>query len=244
MPDLALQLYTVRDALQADFDGTLRRITEMGYQAVETAGMYGGTPEQAARLFESLGLRVISAHVMLPLGDQKNAVLEMLDALRVKTLVCPWQAPENFTDVARIQAICDLLNAAHAELQPHGIRLAYHNHDFECIALPDGRLPLLYMAQQLPPEIVFEVDTYWVQTAGVHVPDLLTQLGERAALLHLKDGSTRREDSMVALGDGAMDFPAIVHASRAEAWIVELDRCETDMLEAVAKSLAYAQRLS
>ena len=99
------------------------------------------------------------------------------------------------------------------------------------------------MAQQLPPEIVFEVDTYWVQTAGVHVPDLLTQLGERAALLHLKDGSIGSEDSMVALGDGDMDFPAIVAASQAETWIVELDRCETDMLEAVAKSLAYAQQL-
>jgi sugar phosphate isomerase/epimerase len=75
------------------------------------------------------------------------------------------------------------------------------------------------------------------------VPDLLARLAERAALLHLKDGSGRLEQTMLALGDGVMDFPAIVSHSRAEAWIVELDDCATDMLEAVARSFAYAQRL-
>jgi sugar phosphate isomerase/epimerase len=243
LPELALQLYTVRKALQDDFEGTLRRVAEIGYRAVETAGIYGGTPERAAQRFESLGLRVIAAHSALPLGDQKSAVLEMLEALRVNTLVCPWQPPELFADLDGVQRVCDLLNAAHAELQAHGIRLAYHNHHFECLPLADGSLPLLHMAQRLAPEIIFEVDTYWAHVPGVHVPDLLAQLAERAALLHLKDGSGRLEQTMLALGDGVMDFPAIVRHSRAEAWIVELDDCATDMLEAVARSFAYAQRL-
>lgn len=243
MPEIALQLYTVRNALQSDFEGTLRRVAEIGYRAVETAGIYGGTPERAAQLFESLGLRVIAAHSALPLGDQESAVLEMLEALKVKTLVCPWQPPELFADLEGVQRVCDLLSAAHAALQAHGIRLAYHNHHFECLPLADGSLPLLHMAQRLSPEIVFEVDTYWAHVAGVHVPSLLEQLGERAALLHLKDGSGKIGQPMVALGDGAMDFPAVVRYSRAEAWIVELDDCATDMLEAVARSFAYAQRL-
>jgi sugar phosphate isomerase/epimerase len=233
----------VRKALQSDFEGTLRRVAEIGYRAVETAGIYGGTPERAAQLFESLRLRVIAAHTMLPLGDQRSAVLEMLEALNVKTLVCPWQPPELFANLEGIQRVCDLLSEAHAELQRYGIRLAYHNHHFECLPLADGSLPLLHMAQRLTPEIIFEVDTYWARVAGAHVPDLLAQLAERAALLHLKDGSGRLEQTMLALGDGVMDFPAIVRHSRAEAWIIELDDCATDMLEAVARSFVYAQRL-
>ncbi|MDW8299910.1 MAG: sugar phosphate isomerase/epimerase [Anaerolineae bacterium] len=242
MPELALQLYTIREALQNDFEGALRRVAEIGFRAVETAGIYGGTPEQAARLFQSLGLRAIAAHVLLPLGEQKNAVIEMLQALDIRTLVCPWQPPELFTGLDGIQRVCDLLNEAHADLQQYGIRLAFHNHEFECVPLPDGTIPLVYMTERLVPEITFEVDVYWVHVAGISVPELLTQLGERVTLLHVKDGSGNLGDPMVAVGDGVVDFSAILPRSRAEAWIIELDDCATDMFEAVARSFAYVQR--
>lgn len=242
MPELALQLYTIREALQRDFEGALRRVAQIGYRAVETAGMYGGSPERAARLFQGLGLRVIAAHAPVPLGEGKNAVLEMLEALNVKILVCPWQAPDLFTSLDGIQRVCDLLSEAHAELQAHDIRLAYHNHHFECLPLPDGTIPLFHMAQCLASEIAFEIDTYWARVAGLSVPDLVAALGERALLLHLKDGSGRLGDPMVALGEGVMDFPAILQHSRAQAWIVELDACATDMFEAVARSFSYMAR--
>jgi sugar phosphate isomerase/epimerase len=241
MPELALQLYSVREALASDFEGTLRRVAAIGYRAVETAGLYGGTPERTARLFESLGLRAIAAHVGLPLGAQKSAVLELLEALKINTLVCPWQPPEFFRSADGLQRVCDLLNAAHSELQAHGLRLAYHNHHFECLPLPDGSLPLLRLAQGTAPEILFELDTYWAHVAGASVPELLSQLEGRAALLHLKDGDGSLEAPMVALGEGVMDFPAILGQSRAQAWIVELDRCDGDMLAAVARSFAYLQ---
>ena len=242
MAERALQLYSIREALQNDFAGALRRIAEIGYRAVETAGVYGGTPEQTARLFEALGLHTVAAHAILPLGEGKTALLEMLEALNVTTLVCAWQPPQHFTTLEGVQRVCDLLSEAHQELQGHGIRLAYHNHHFECIPLPDGTLPLLYMAQHLPAEVSFEIDTYWAHVAGLDVPDLLTKLGERAALLHLKDGSGKLGEPMVALGEGVMDFPAILARSRAHTWIVELDECATDMFEAVARSFSYMQR--
>ncbi len=244
MAELALQLYSVREALQRDFEGTLRRIADIGFRAVETAGIYGGSPEQAARLFQSAELRVVALHAVLPLGEQKNAVLEMLEALEAGILVCPWASPELFTSLDGIQRVCDLLSETHIQLQAHGIRLAFHNHHFECIPLADGTIPLFYMAQRLVPEIAFEIDTYWAHVGGLNVADVLAALGERAALLHLKDGDGSLNEPMVALGEGIMDFPAILPHSRAQAWIVELDSCATDMFEAVARSFAYMQRFS
>jgi hypothetical protein len=69
---IALQLYTLRDLLAQDFEGTMRKVSAMGYVGVETANMFGGSPASAARLFRELGLTVSGAHSALPLGDQKQ----------------------------------------------------------------------------------------------------------------------------------------------------------------------------
>ena len=62
--------------------------------------------------------------------------------------------------------------------------------------------PHMKMLDYLDPSVVFEVDTYWAQTGGANVVELMNALGKRATLLHMKDGSTKREDSMTALGIG------------------------------------------
>ena len=78
---IALQLYTLREALAGDFAGVVRQVAAMGYGGVETAGFEGTTVKAASQLFSELGLRVTSAHMPLPLGDRKNEVLDALDAL-------------------------------------------------------------------------------------------------------------------------------------------------------------------
>ena len=90
---IALQLYTVRDALEADFNGTIQRVAEMGYRAVETASFPNTTPQAARTLFDSLDIRVSSAHSKLPLGDNRAEILETIDALGSPYLVCPMLDP-------------------------------------------------------------------------------------------------------------------------------------------------------
>ena len=81
---IALQLYTLRDLLAQDYEGTIRKVSDLGYLGVETANMFGDSPASAAKLFRELGLTVMSAHDALPLGDQKQKVIDTLSALNCK----------------------------------------------------------------------------------------------------------------------------------------------------------------
>ena len=98
----------------------------------------------------------------------------------------------------------------------------------------------------MDPAVLFEIDTYWVQTAGVDATALVRELGDRAPLLHIKDGLLKRELPMVAVGDGQMDFNETIPAGapHTEWLIVELDRCAGDMMLAVSRSLVYLNKLA
>jgi sugar phosphate isomerase/epimerase len=151
---------------------------------------------------------------------------------------------ERFRSVSDIRKVCDELNAGAQLAANHGVTLYYHNHWWELHPV-DGKPALWHMVDALDPAVQFEIDTYWARTGGVDPAELLRQLGKRASLLHIKDGPCTENDPMVAVGAGAMDFPAVLQAAGTNAlWaIVELDRCATDMLEAVAASHAYLSRL-
>ena len=237
---IALQLYTVRDLLAQDFEGTLRKVADMGYVGVETANMFGDSPASAAKLFSELGLTVSSAHSPLPLGDKKQEVIETMSALNCKRLILPGQPPEMFKSLDGIKSICDSLNEGATVAKTNGFELGYHNHWFEYEPL-EKRIPIDVMLEQLDPDVFLEVDTYWVQTGGQDPVEVIRRLGSRAPLLHIKDGPCQIEAPMTALGEGVVDIPGVVAAGDgATEWlIVEIDRCATDMLEAVNKSYKY-----
>lgn len=241
---IALQLYSVRDALSADFEATIRRVAEMGYLGVETAGVFGQGVPQAVALFRDLGLHVSSAHSPMPLGDAKNQVLDTMLALGCQYLVVPWLDPERFTTLADIEGVCDQINEAARIAQENGLTLAYHNHWFEFTSLAalGRRTPFDVMVEKLDASVVFELDVYWAKTGGSVPIDVIRQYRERMPLVHIKDGpATSRDDFMVAVGDGTLDYPAIIAAAgyTTEWLVVELDRCATDMLQAVEKSYHY-----
>jgi sugar phosphate isomerase/epimerase len=227
--------------MASDFDGVVRKVAAIGYAGVETAGFNGSTPQKAAALFKSLGLEVSSAHGPLPVGDKKNEVLDTMGALGCKRLVCPWLPPERFQTVDGIKAVCEELNAANEVARANGLTLFYHNHWFE-YGIVDGQRVSQIMLKHLAPTVKLEVDTYWVKVGGADIIQVLQDVGGRAPLLHLKDGPAENKDQpMVAVGDGVMDWSAIARTTQntAEWFIVELDRCATDMLTAVQKSYAY-----
>jgi len=120
-----------------------------------------------------------------------------------------------------------------------GLRLAIHNHWWEFGNI-DGKLIFNIMLENLDPELSFEVDTYWVKTAGCDPVAVLKSLDKRVPLIHIKDGPCIRTEPMVALGTGSMDIPSIAKAAENAEWlIVELDRCATDMLTAMKESITY-----
>jgi sugar phosphate isomerase/epimerase len=239
---IGIQLYTLREALKNDFNGTVTRLAEIGYAGVEPFGWSPVPHQEAAQLFNELGLQVPSAHLPLPLGENRAMALDAAAAYGLKRLICPSvpDAIETFKTVDGIKAACDMLNEANAVAVENGFEYGYHNHWWEFMIV-DGRPGYKYMLKWLDPAIFFEIDTYWVQAGGIDAITYIKELGKRAPLLHIKDGPAVVDQPMTAVGDGVLDVPAIVKAAEntAEWLIVEIDRCATDMMEAVRKSYTY-----
>jgi sugar phosphate isomerase/epimerase len=238
-PSIGLQLYSVREQLSKDFEGTIRKIAEFGYAVAEPAGFPGSTPQKAAALFKELGLKSLSCHGQLPVGDKVAEVTDMMKAIGAKYLISG-KGPDDFKTMDKIKAVADLFNEAAANASKNGFKIGYHNHDWE---LPDvdGKPGLLHLKDLLSKDIVFEVDTFWVTTGGKKALDILKELKGRTPVIHIKDGTCSRNPlKFMAAGTGKMDFPPILKATQdIEAYIVELDSCETDMLEAVKASFDY-----
>jgi sugar phosphate isomerase/epimerase len=240
---VALQLYSVRDVLASDFEGIVRQVAEMGYLGVETAGMFGNSPQEARRLFDELGLKVTSAHIPMPLGDDKTKVLDTMAALGCKYLVVPWLPAEQFQTADQVKAVCARLNEANAVARENSLTLLYHNHwwEFTPSQALDGKTPFDIMVGKLDETVGFEFDLYWAKAGGSNPLKIVQEYGSRAPLLHIKDGPAVKDQPMTAVGEGTLDYTTIIHAGDATTqWlIVEIDRCATDMLEAVRKSCAY-----
>lgn len=236
---LGIQLYSVREALQQDFTGTIERIAGIGYATVETAGFPGTSPQDAAALFNRLGLQAPSAHIALPLGDQRNEVLETMEAIGAKYLVCAYLPPEQFTTVDDIRRNCERLNVANAVARENGLTLLYHNHWWEYTQTDFG-LPYRVMLEHLEPSVGFELDAYWAKVGGCDPAAVLRELGERVPLLHIKDGPATKDEPMTAVGNGVMDYTTLIPAAEhVQSHFVEIDRCATDMMQAVEKSFRY-----
>ncbi|GIV95789.1 MAG: xylose isomerase [Herpetosiphonaceae bacterium] len=236
---IALQLYTLRNALARDFAGTIRRVAAMGYLGVETINVQGVAPDAAASLFEALDLRVPSAHLPLPAGKQAAEVIRTASALGCDRIVSTL-GREFFSSLDRIRRTCELFNQAVEVAETNGFGFAVHNHWWEFQQV-EGRAVYQVLLEELDPRVVFEIDIYWVKTAGHDPAAVLRQLGARAPLVHVKDGPAVQDAPMVAIGQGSLDIPAAIAAAEdaAEWLIVELDHCATDIFEAVERSYAY-----
>jgi sugar phosphate isomerase/epimerase len=234
----ALQLYTVREELAGDRKGTLERVASLGYGAVEPFDIVNDPVGLRADM-DAAGLAACSVHAT-PAGERADAVLSAAGTLGAGTVIVPHMPPARFGSVQSVKDLAAELNAMAARSAEAGLRLGYHNHDFELSSIVDGRPALEVLADALDDEVLLEVDTYWAAVGGQDVPALLGRLGERVRFLHVKDGPVTKDDPMTAVGAGRMPVAEILAAATSAEWdIVELDRCATDMMTAVGESLAW-----
>lgn len=236
--DLGVQLYAVRDALAVDMPGTIERLAGLGFGYVEPFDLLTDPAGLAAAL-RANELRAITAHARVN-GPDALALCEAATSLGIATLIVPWLEPERFATHASVRAAADELNRTAAAVAGHGIQVGYHNHWFELEATFDGRTALEWLADDLDPGVVLELDTYWAAAGGQDVPALLGRLGDRVRFLHLKDGPLEPREPHLALGDGVMPVRAILEAATScELAVVELDTFDGDMFEALARSVAF-----
>ncbi len=242
---LGLQLYTVRDLVAQDFQGSLRQVAGLGFAGVEFAGDYGGLTDSELKAFlESLNLETAGMHVGLDtLENDLEAQVQRAVALKSPYLVCPW------VDAARYSSSWDgvirSLKAIQDKLQGTGVGLAYHNHTFEF----QTRAGTAYALDAIAGAgIDLEFDGAWGHAAGVDPAAYLRQRAGRVALLHLKDvkrlkpGTDTSDWETVELGQGEVPLVGVVNAARETGvgWaLVEQDQCPGNALDSVRKSMEW-----
>ncbi len=238
---VSIQLYTLREAAASDFAGVIERLGRIGYVGVEPAGLHDLSACELRRRVEDAGMRISAAHVQLPLGDAANQILDTQDELGNRDLVVAYAPPERFADAGSVRQTADELNRANEAVRARGMTLGYHNHWWEFSSHIGGQTAHARLFGLLEPSVFAEVDTYWAAVGGADAAAVVAELGPRARMLHVKDGPADDEKALnTAVGEGVMDFAAITGANADAEWhVVELDRCATDMFEAVERSYAY-----
>jgi sugar phosphate isomerase/epimerase len=250
---VGLQLYSVRDLLPKDFDGTLHKVAAAGYTEVEAAGSYKRTAAEFRHSMDQAGLRCISTHhSMSDLSPHLDKLIEYGHNLGLTYIVCP--SPTRKDPMARGELNLDdwrwvagELNRIGEKVKTAGMTFGYHNHGPEFgteggVVFYDELLRLTD-----PKLVVFEMDCGWVYSAGRNPLDYLSKTPERFPLLHVKDmerGANGQSHSAV-LGRGAMDYAPIIRAATGlKHYFVEQEDFDIDTMEALRLDAEYMRKLN
>jgi len=196
------------------------------------------------------GLSVSSAHVELPIGDKKQAMLEIADTFNCKKMIWHgWPEDKRYSTLDGTKELIDIYNEANHFATSNRLQFGLHNHWWEYRNKIGDQYVYQLLLENVDPGIFFEIDTYWVKVAGYDPAKIVEKFGKRAPLLHIKDGPAKWSDSlpkdepepMVAVGKGTQNFQAIVNAAHGntEWMVVEMDVTATDVFEAINDSYYY-----
>lgn len=242
----ALQLYTLRTLLDRDIEGTLAAVAGIGYRDVELAGFHGYPAMRMRTALDGVGLRAVAGHVgydtlVHPAG--REAALADALALNQSFVVCP-ATPEPLRTADGYREVAATLNTAGELAHAAGLRLAYHNHDFD-FAADGGTVAYDVLLEQTDPELVaFELDLYWAAVAGVDPLALFERAPGRFPLVHVKDRAA--DGAFADLGSGTLDLPRLLTAAAragARHLIVEHDE-PADPLASATAGHAYLRDLA
>jgi len=240
--NIGLQLYTVRDEMKADFEGTLAKVAAIGYKEVEFAGYFDHSPKDVRAAIDRHGLLSPACHVAYDtLGDKWPGQIESAKIIGQSYIVCPWFPEELRKQPGAWQHAADTFNRAGEASKKAGIQFAYHNHWFEFIPV-DGKLPYDFLLENCDPNLVkMEMDLCWITVGGGDPLKYFDRYPGRFPLVHVKDmkrlpkvseaggqnfGDSLKDD-MTEVGSGVIDWKRIFAQSEKAGikhYIVEHDK--------------------
>jgi sugar phosphate isomerase/epimerase len=274
---LGVQLYTVREQMKADAAATLKAIAGIGYKEIELGR---GDLARLVPLAKQVGLTPVSTHIEASIvtgaappmgggaapspagGPTDDALKKAFDDIRAfgpsYAVVAYLFRGERPKDAAGWAKFGEQMNRAGKFAKSAGMTLGYHNHGFEFEKLSDGQRPLDVLLKTFDPALVqIELDVFWVGVTGADPVALITQLGKRAPLLHLKDmdaaAPAETDEGKVAkttfkeVGSGGLDFPAILKAASsagASHFFVEQDQTPGDPVASLKQSYDFLSKLA
>lgn len=256
---VGVQLYTVRDLMKDDFEGTIAKVAQVGYKEVEFAGYFGRTGKQVRAVLDKNGLSAPSTHVQYDELDEKfPSVIDTSKEIGLSYIICPW-IPEDLRKSPDIwKQASEKFNKCGEQSKKAGMQFGYHNHWFEFMPV-NGKLPYDQLLADCDPKLVkMEMDLCWITVAGGDPIKYFEKYPGRFPLVHVKDVKTMPKvttgggqnfgDSvdLTSVGDGVIDWKKIfAHSQQAgiKHYIVEHDRPQ-DPIASITASYNYLSKLT
>jgi sugar phosphate isomerase/epimerase len=261
---IGLQLYTVRKEIYKDPEGVIAKVAGIGYNSVEAFGYgegkyFGLTPVQLSDLLKKYHLKSPSGHYMMMnyfMKDDQNDLKDNIAAavtLGHKYLVIPFLTDNMRTSLDDYKRLAVKFNEAAKVAKDSGLKLAYHNHDFEFKDWGGGQTGFDVFLKETDPSLVFfEMDMYWVTRAGLDPVQLINANPGRIKMWHIKDMSQKMPPSYTVEGQqyfaeagaGIIDFKTIFtykKKSGMEYFFVEQDETSEPVYDAITKSYGYVK---
>jgi sugar phosphate isomerase/epimerase len=247
---VGLELYSVRDALKQDPEGTVRAVAQMGYQAVEFyAPYYEWTDAQAKqmrKLMDDLGIRCYSTHNNADYfsADKITRARDLNLILGCKYVVLAWVDPKTTdpkTGLDGWKAVADKLNAAAETLEPSGLKPGYHNHQAEWVSV-NGLRPMDILAKNTKASVMLQLDVGTCLEGGADPVAWIRANPGRIRSIHCKDWSPdAAKGYKVLLGEGVADWKGIFQAAEngggVEYYLVEQEGSRFPELATASKCL-------
>jgi sugar phosphate isomerase/epimerase len=246
---IALQLYTIRDAMDADVKGSLKKVADIGYKYVELAKyadgkFYGFEPKEFKKIVSDLGMEILSSHTQVEAQgitlDNAKKMAEDHAKLGVKYCVQPWVVEEARKTVASFQKMVADWNKVGEIMKATGIQFGYHNHNFEFAPL-EGKVPYfdIFLAELDKNLVTMELDLFWLTKAGQNPVEIFKKYPGRFQLFHMKDMYTKQApfftttgvNDFAPVGEGLINFKEILAAkdiAGMKYMIVEEDKSRND----------------
>ena len=202
-----LQLYTMRDRVKTDYEGALKAAAEMGYAMVETAGLFGNSPEAVKAMADNYGLEICSTHTgPYDIFAHFEDTIALHKKLGCKNIVIPGA---DYYNREAITFTVDSINRYLPMIEAEGMKLFYHNHHKELLPNLDGQIALEEFANRT--NVGFEIDVFWALNAGYDPVALLEKYKGRVGFVHLKDGiiSANKSWEVTGKSTGCGQVPVI-----------------------------------
>ena len=245
LKDFSIQLYSIRDIINDDYDGTVRELASIGFKGVEFAGDFGGhSATELKRLLDGCGLKTVSAHVGLDLliGSLDERI-DFFGTLGAEYIILP-HAEMNSRD--EVLALAKELGPIARKIRQAGMKFGYHNHAHE-FKKDGGEFMLdIFYENTDPAEVVAQLDVAWVAVGGADVVAYMQKWGSRVELLHIKQIESLDSGKQVDLADGVLDFKEIILAGQAlgvKQYIMEQEEYPIDPMTSVRNGFAHIMGL-
>jgi sugar phosphate isomerase/epimerase len=232
---IGLQLYTVREAMKTDFEGTIAKVASTGYKEVEFAGYFNHSAKDVRAILDKNGLVSPSCHVGYDVVEKKWP--ETIEAAKIvghSYIICPWIDEKQRAESGGWKRAADLFNKAGEASKKAGIQFGYHNHSFEFDPSESlgGKMPYDFLLAETDPKLVaMEMDLCWISVAGKDPLAYFEKYPGRFPLVHVKDyvndphstssysgatGSVEFKGHLADVGQGSIDWKNLfAHADKA-----------------------------